>query len=96
MAPAAMPMLLKPIEPAKLINTVARWSDARKTPSEPTATAASSGGLTRPKTLKILLIDDNDVTCKSMGMLLEMNGHEVRIAHTASRRWRLPKISRPM
>ena len=73
--------LLKPIEPAKLINTVARWSDARKTPSEPTATAASSGGLTRPKTLKILLIDDNHVTCKSMGMLLEMNGHEVRIAH---------------
>ena len=32
------------------------------------------------KALNILLIDDNQVTCKSMGMLLEMAGHNVRIA----------------
>jgi CheY-like chemotaxis protein len=30
--------------------------------------------------LKILLVDDHQVACKSTGLLLEMAGHEVRLA----------------
>lgn len=65
--------LLKPFEAELLLETVAQWCTRRShAEAEPKPPAQS---------LNILLIDDNRVTCRSMGMLLEMGGHRVQIAY---------------
>ncbi|HXV83612.1 MAG TPA: ATP-binding protein, partial [Candidatus Binatia bacterium] len=45
------------------------------TPQEPVSEAPAAG-----RRIKILLVDDNQMVCRSMARLLEMSGHEVALA----------------
>jgi CheY-like chemotaxis protein len=84
----------KPIHGVRLVEMVARYTHSTRPvkpqrrpelpfasldrKSEPIAHVSNAHRARR----RVLLVDDNRDICKLMSMLLEMNGHEVRIAHS--------------
>jgi signal transduction histidine kinase/DNA-binding response OmpR family regulator len=59
---------------------------------EKKAPAASSSPSTP---LKVLIVDDNEASAKTMGWMLEIEGHEARLAHEGKKAIELAKAYRP-
>jgi CheY-like chemotaxis protein len=62
-------------------------------PAAPPAELAPSAHATRR--LRVLIADDNRDSAESLGMLLEMSGHEVQLAHDGSQALGLAAEKRP-
>lgn len=82
--------LHKPLNPAHLIEALARLAEPQTAPAAALVAARNAA-----KLLKILLIDDNRITCKSLGMLLEMAGHQVRVAYDGAGALAIARDFRP-
>jgi PAS domain S-box-containing protein len=68
--------LSKPIDRRTLIRLVSYCADA----SAQRSFGTDSGSQPEKPTRKILLVDDSEIACRSTARLLEMSGHEVRMA----------------
>jgi CheY-like chemotaxis protein len=48
-----------------------------------------------PGSRSILVVDDNQDAAESLGMLLELEGHQVRLAHTGQQALAIARLERP-
>jgi len=59
---------------------IVRLPELRGSHAETSASPAAGSGVMAP--LRLLIVDDNVDSARTLAMLLELSGHEVRVAHT--------------
>ncbi len=85
-----LPMSWKPVSPRELVNAVARTISSEATSGPPSAAGAAEQGV------DVLLVEDDEATCKAVVRVLSAIGHRVKLAPTLlSARQALERESEP-